>query len=110
VTAADMSNRITDIAQRIDEQTYAISLEIPAAKVVLLQGFIELYEGIGTIHTLDPHRSLVCILTTPAMLADCIDVLHAIQYTVPWRLPRPDETQIPGFLGNLTEKGQPWRT
>lgn len=84
-TGPDPAAPARPIPRRLDAHTYAICLEVPATKIVLLQGIFENYEGIGTVRTLDIERSLVCILTTPSMVQDCIDVLHAIEYTVPWR-------------------------
>lgn len=92
--------RIQDIpVEKLDEQTYVIYLEVPPSQVVLLQGLFELYEGLGTVRTLDIPRSLVCILTTPSFIEDCIDVLEAIEYTVKCRVvPRPKDIGLPGFF------------
>ena len=69
----------------IDEQTVALPLVVPGSQVVLLQAFFELYEGPGTVRTVDIRASLICIITTPSMVSDCIDVLEAIRSQVQWR-------------------------
>jgi hypothetical protein len=90
--------------QPLDEHTFVLYLEVPGSKVVLLQGFFELYEGVGTVRTLDIRRSLLCILTTRTMLADCIKILHEISSHVPWR-PAVDvsESMQERYLGYFKE-------
>src|SRR5437868_180480 len=70
---------------RLDSETFAIYLEVPGSKVVLLQAFFEHYEGVGVVRTLDIRRSLVCILTTPAMLDEALRVLDAAHEELGWR-------------------------
>lgn len=75
----------------IDDQTYALYLNVPGSLIVTLQAYFELYEGLGITRTLSVKNSLVCILTTPDMYPDCVEVLNAIKDTVPWRVaPQPD--------------------
>lgn len=85
------------IPDKLDDQTVAIYLEIPGSKIVELQGYFELYEGIGIVRTLSVKKSLVCILTTVDMQNDCIELLNALRNNngdnnIPWRaVARPDE-------------------
>lgn len=83
----------------LDEHCYCIYLEVPGSQVVNLQGTIEAYEGVGTVRTLDIKRSLVCILTTPSMLDDCIKILEACRGLVSWRPAQPPEGERDEYLG-----------
>lgn len=88
----------------IDPGTWAYYLVVPSEKVVLLQAFFELYEGLGIVRTLNLRRSLVCVLTTPAVGADCAAALRAIQALIPWRMvPRPEEAERQLYLGYFNE-------
>ncbi len=88
----------------IDTGTCAFYLIVPSEKVVLLQAFFELYEGIGIVRTLNLRRSLVCILTTPSMISDCRAALEAIRTMIPWSpVPRPDEAERQLYLGYFHE-------
>lgn len=93
-----LSEEITQVA--LDDQTVALYLEVPGPKVVLLQALFESYECIGTVRTIDIKRSLVCILTTRAMLDDCLKLLDTLQEEIPWN-PSPNGAAEHGeeFLG-----------
>jgi hypothetical protein len=71
-------------AVSIDAQTVAFYLEVPRSHVVLLQVFFELYDGVGTVRTLDKDAAVVCVLTTPSHLQVCVGVLEAIKEQVAW--------------------------
>ena len=84
----------------MDPETWVIYLHVPSSDVVILQGFMELYEGVGTVRTLDIRLSLVCILTTTSMLQDCIEVLHSLSSEVDWRpAERPTKELEERYLG-----------
>ena len=70
----------------VDEETAVICLELLPSKVVILQGFFELLEGVGILRTLDADRALVCVITTNSMLSECIGVLNAVKDSVQWRV------------------------
>ena len=70
----------------VDENTMVICLELLPAKVVILQGFFELLEGVGILRTLDAEKALVCVITTKSMLSECIGVLNAVKESVLWRI------------------------
>ncbi len=72
-----------------DDQSCVLYLEVPASKVVLLQAYYELYEGVGIVRTLDISSGLVSILTTSCLLADCLEVLDSIQEKTLWRFASP---------------------
>lgn len=75
-------------------------LEVPANKIVDLQGYFELYEGLGLIRTLrDLGRrapvlgqqekytqaiSLVAVLTTVSQIDDCLAALAAVKGEIAW--------------------------
>lgn len=69
----------------LDARACALYLEVPASRVVWLQGFFENYEGLGTVRTLDSSKSLVCVLTTPSLERDCIAALEALRPQTAWR-------------------------
>ena len=86
--------------EEIDDQSVVIYLDCPGTDVVLLQAYFDLYEGLGIVRTLDIRRSLVCILTTPDMLKDCIAALASIQDKIPWRYaPYPSQDTKNLYLG-----------
>ena len=89
--------------EQIDEGTCAVYLEVPGSKVVLLQAYFELYEGVGVVRTLDIRTSLVGIVTTTSLLKDCIAVLEQIQETTGWRY-----APCPKSQGG--ENTHPWMT
>jgi hypothetical protein len=88
------------LPEKLDDCTYVIYLEVDGSKVVNLQAYLELYEGIGIVRTLDIRRSLVCVLTTPSMLEHCVAVLEHIRDQVPWQpVPKPTDLDAERFLG-----------
>ena len=89
---------------QIDEITCAIYLYVPGEKVVLLQGYFELYEGLGLIRTISILDSLVCVITTKDMLKDCLDFLENIKTQIPWKNAEiPNDPEL--FLG-YAKKGK----
>jgi hypothetical protein len=92
------------VPDKLDDLTYAIYLEVPGSKVVLLQGLFETYEGVGTVRTIDIRRSLICILTTPEMFLDCASILKNICDKVPWRsAANLKDSEKERFLGYFKE-------
>lgn len=84
----------------LDQEAVVLYLEVPASKVVLLQAYFELYEGVGVVRTLNIRTSLICILTTNSMLNDTLRVLEAIQAATLWKFaPRPSEAERERYLG-----------
>ena len=75
--------------EKLDDGSFALYLEVPGAKVVLLQAYFELYEGIGVVRTLDIRSSLVCIVVTADMLEDCMQALAAIHDRTQWKFASP---------------------
>lgn len=92
------------VIEEIDENTYALYLEVPGSRVVQLQSFFECYEGVGIVRTLDIRKSLVCILTTEPMLPDCLKILEDLQDRIPWRCPEAVSAEDKQhFLGYFKE-------
>ncbi len=90
------------LIETVDSETCVIYLEVPGTRVVLFQGFFELYEGVGTVRTLDIRNSLVCVITTPTMLDDCLLILEAMATTVPWRMvAKPEESKCAVVFDNF---------
>lgn len=79
-----MDNILASHAVHIDADTVAFYLEVPRSHVVLLTVYFELYDGVGTVRTLDKEGAVVCVLTTASLLQDCIGVLNAIREHVAW--------------------------
>ena len=79
-----MVNTPSPIPVPIDENTVAFYLEVPRSHVVLITVFFELYDGVGTVRTLDKEGAVVCVLTTPSQVQDCVGVLKAIREYVAW--------------------------
>lgn len=71
-------------AQLVDPHAIALYLEVPRSQVVLLQAYFELYDGVGTVRTIEGDKPIVCVLTTPEQLEDCLGVLEAIREQVQW--------------------------
>jgi hypothetical protein len=84
-----MSNLLADAGVQLDPNTVAYYLEIPRNQVVLLQTYFELYDGVGTVRTLEGDRAVVCVLTTPSMAKDCREVLEGIREQVTWAVCEP---------------------
>jgi len=79
-----MSDSLADAGVELDSGTVAFYLEVPRSHIVLLQTYFELYDGVGTVRTLEGDRAVVCVLTTPSMANDCRNVLHAVRENVHW--------------------------
>ena len=75
--------------RRIDDQSLALYLRVPASQVVLLQSYFELYEGIGIVRTIDAGRSLVCILTTESQAPHCFTALESLRESIQWQFADP---------------------
>ncbi len=80
----------------LDSGLLAFYLEVPRHQIVLLQAYFELYDGVGTVRTLEGDRSIVSVLTTPSQQADCVSVLNAIREHVQWQPCReiPEDKQL----------------
>jgi hypothetical protein len=79
-----MHDTLENAEVRLDPETIAYYLEVPRNQVILLQTYFELYDGVGTVRTLEGERAVVCVLTTPSMAKDCRGVLEAIREQVAW--------------------------
>ncbi len=89
-------------SKQLDPYTVVLYLEVPRSHVLLLQVFFELYDGVGTVRTVQitPEQSntghpsakqsgkggVVCIITSPANVQVCANLLNSIREHVPWRL------------------------
>jgi hypothetical protein len=80
------TEQLRDAAQLIDPRAVALYLEVPRSQVVLLQAYFELYDGVGTVRTLQGTAPIVCVLTTPEQLDACIKVLEAVHEEVHWNI------------------------
>lgn len=88
------------LPEKLDEHACALYLEVPGPQLVALQGYFETYEGVGLVRTLDIRRSLVCILTTPGMLDDCLKLLEGLESEIGWKaVEHPAGCDAERFLG-----------
>jgi hypothetical protein len=63
-----------------------IYLDVPREHIVLLQSFFELYDGVGTVRTVQSAARVVCVMTTESQLATSLAVLEGIREIIHWRL------------------------
>lgn len=68
----------------LDPHTVVLYLSVPNEYVVSLQGFFDVYEGLGLVRTLNRVTPLIGVLSTPSLVADCISLLQALQASIPW--------------------------
>lgn len=76
---------IDDCPNGTQSGSVALCIEAAPAGLVLLQTLIESYEGIGLVRTLDPERSLLCILCTNDTVEICKQILISLQSQLPWK-------------------------
>ena len=78
--------------RKLDECTWAVFLQVPPARVVLLQSCFETYEGLGTVRTIGKEAPTVCILTSDESLQDCLAALESLREYTGWRLLGEEES------------------
>ena len=91
-----MASPLENASILADPHLVVFYLEVPRHQIVLLQAYFELYDGVGTVRTLEGPLSIVSVLTTPGMKADCMRVLDAIREFVHWEACRevPPDAQL----------------
>jgi len=81
----------------LDDWALALSLEVPQDKIVILQAFLESYEGLGTVRTVEESGTgdsrIVNLLATRDTLEECMQVLESLKPLVPWRLAGASRTE-----------------
>lgn len=81
----------------LDAWALALSLEVPQDKIVILQAFLESYEGLGTVRTVEEpgtgDNRIVNLLATRDTLEECMEVLESLKPLVPWRLAASGKTE-----------------
>ena len=70
---------------KLEGGAYQIFLEVPREKIINLQAFFEIYEGLAAVRTENKTESIVSLLTTESMLEDCLAALRALAPEIPWR-------------------------
>jgi hypothetical protein len=68
----------------LDDHAGAIMLRVPSNKVVLLQAFFELSEGLGAVRTYNVRENKVLILLARDSYPDALDLLNSIKDLVEW--------------------------
>lgn len=71
---------------KLDDLTSCIYLKIPQEKVVLLQSFFEIYEGIATVRTLDIKNRIVCLIVPNCNLDICFEILENIKEDIKYEV------------------------
>lgn len=91
-----VSPSLETAAIQIDPDLVVFYLEVPRHQIVLLQAYFELYDGVGTVRTLEGPEAIVSVLTTPGHAQDGIGVLNAIREYVQWKVCReaPRDTAL----------------
>lgn len=79
---------------KLDSHTWAFFLEVPPARVVLLQSCFETYEGLGTVRTLGEEKPIVCVLTSEDSREDCLAALQSLLPQTGWRLLPAQESAL----------------
>jgi hypothetical protein len=74
----------------LDDRSAALFVKVPTENVILFQAFIELYDGVAAVRTVDRMNSILCLLTTLDFLEDCRAILDALQPELGWRIPEVD--------------------
>ena len=64
--------------------TVAFYLLVPRSHLILLQAYFELYDGVGTVRTINTPAPVVCVMTTADMADDCMKVLSALRDEIHW--------------------------
>jgi hypothetical protein len=80
------TSELHNAATRLDSIAVAFYLRVPRSHVVLLQTYFELYDGVGTVRTLQGSDQIVSVLTTTTQAHDCIQVLEAVRGNVHWEI------------------------
>lgn len=81
-----IADEIRKAAVRRDPATVAFYLRVPKSHVVLLQAYFELYDGVGTVTTMQADDPVVCVMTSITQQDDCIKVLEAIRGEILWQI------------------------
>ena len=72
----------TDKIEQLDDVTSCIYLKVPEKKVVMMQSYFEIYDGVATVRTLDIKNSLICIIVPNCNLDLCFEILESIKKEV----------------------------
>lgn len=89
----------------LDDVTSCIYLKVPSQKVVMMQSFFEIYEGIATVRTLDIKNSLICIIVPNTNIDICLEILESIKKNIHWEFQKkPENAKENDFVGfkNIT--------
>lgn len=60
----------------VEDNTVELVFQIPPPLIVLFQGILESYEGLGTARTKNEVAGLMSVTTTPAMLSSCYALIE----------------------------------
>ena len=75
-------------AVQLDPEVLAFYLRVPRSQVVLLQAYFELYDGVGTVRTINDPDPVLVVMTTTGMMETRIEALIAIRQDVDWEIAR----------------------
>ncbi|MGI6680165.1 MAG: DUF4911 domain-containing protein [Bdellovibrionota bacterium] len=84
----------------LDDKTSGIYLKVPEKKVVMMQSYFEIYDGIATVRTLDIRNSLICIIVPNCNLQICLEILESIKKDVGFEfIKKPENIKENDFVG-----------
>ena len=83
-----MERAVDLLIRSLDDHSSAIFVYVPPQNVVLFQAFIELYEGLAAVRTVDREGSIVCLIASNDLLDDCRALLDALQPELLWQVAR----------------------
>ena len=95
----------TDKIEQLDDVTSCIYLKIPEKKVVMMQSYFEIYDGVATVRTLDIKNSLICIIVPNCNLDLCFEILESIKKEVGFEYTnKPQNAKSDDYVGFKNSK------
>lgn len=82
-----------------DPHTRIFYLRLPAANLVLFQGYFENWEGLGVVRTEDREASIISIITTPSSLSACLEMLTSVKSEIAWAPAAVPDGKDPSIWG-----------
>ena len=84
---------------------YPIYLELPPENIVLIKFFLESYEGIGELRTIDNDKAQVAILSLTDTKDHVLTLLEAEKEDLKFRfIEKPEVLSRDWLLGEIEEK------
>lgn len=91
-------------AVKLDDNTYAFYFYVPRHEIVYLQSIIELYEGLGTLRTIDIKKNLMCLITTTEQVKSVKEMLNANKSEINFRVAKKSDISEYDYLESYGSK------